>query len=210
MGQTWEPSPLDKPGCPICMKQLNEEMATQCGHMYHDDCISVALAIKKQILFKNLDVDMKEVTPSSHLKNKVRIVEGNPNFFKNKKDKVNSNSTVRFVVNQVKSPVVAAGHTHMPPAAVNADQLYIPTVMLGEDEKKATLGSPNQLLPAQGPQVAQFPHAIPSRAPIILDLELFSLNMFFRSVLLMAMEMALEELVSSFVKRSVCLQKLVQ
>ncbi|PWA86476.1 hypothetical protein CTI12_AA140610 [Artemisia annua] len=84
----------------------------------------------------------------------------------------------------------------------NADQLYIPTVMLGEDEKKATLGSPNQLPPAQGPQVAQFPHAIPSRAPIILDLELFSLNMFFRSVLLMAMEMALEELVSSFVKRS--------
>ncbi|PWA47731.1 cytochrome P450 [Artemisia annua] len=179
-----------------------------------------------QISFKNLDIDMKEVTPSSLLKNRVTIVEGNPDFSNNnfrsyikQKDKVNSNSTVRSVVNQVKSPIVAAGpsdqagHTHMPPAAAgasyqshvlhqNADQLHLPTDMLGEDEKKAALGSPNQLPPAQGPKVAQFPHTIPSRPPIIPDLELSRLNMFFRSVLLMAMEMALEELVSGFVKRS--------
>ena len=76
---------------------------------------------------------MKEVTPSSLLKNRVRIVEGNPDFsnksfesYQKQKDKVNSNSTVRFVVNQVKSPVVPAGpsdqagHTNMPQAAAGA------------------------------------------------------------------------------------------
>ncbi|PWA61468.1 CCR4-Not complex component, Not1, C-terminal [Artemisia annua] len=207
------------------------------------------LKFEIKILFKNLNVDLKEVTPSSLLKNRVRIVEGNPDFPSNssgsylkQKDKVTSNSTVRSVVNQVKSPVVAAGpsdqagHTFMPPTAAsasyqshvlhkNADRLHPPTVMLGENEKKASLGSPNQLPPAQRPQVAQFPNVIPLRAPIIPDLENFCLNKFFRrlfslissarktnlistffcSVLPTAMKMALEEVISSFVKRSVSL-----
>ncbi|GJS91328.1 CCR4-NOT complex component [Tanacetum coccineum] len=183
------------------------------------------LKFEIEILFKNLDVDMKEVTPSSLLKNRVRIVEGNPDFSNNsfssyqkQKDKVNSNSTVRSVVNQVNSPVMAAGpsdqagHTYMPPPAAgasyqshlsyqDADKLYPPTVMMGEEEKKATLGSPNQLPPAQGLQVAQFQNVIPSRAPIIPDLELVRLNSEFPR----AMKTALEELVSTIVKRSVCL-----
>ncbi|PWA61470.1 CCR4-Not complex component, Not1, C-terminal [Artemisia annua] len=187
------------------------------------------LKFEIEILFKNLEVDMLEVNPSSLLKNRVRIVEGNPDFANNssgsyqkRKDKVTSNSTVRSVLNQVKSPVVAAGpsdqsgNTHMPLTAAgasyrshvlhqNADQVHPPLVMLGEDEKKVALCLPNQLPLPQGPQVAQFPNMIPLRAPIIPDLELFRLNKFFQSVLPVAMKMALEEVISSFVKRSVSL-----
>lgn len=36
--------------------------------------------LKLQVLFKNLGVDMKEVKPSSLLKDRVREVQGNPDF----------------------------------------------------------------------------------------------------------------------------------
>ncbi|PWA70159.1 myc-type, basic helix-loop-helix (bHLH) domain-containing protein [Artemisia annua] len=45
--------------------------------------LKVNLKFEIEILFKNLVVDMKDVTPSSLLKSRVRIVEGNPDFSSN-------------------------------------------------------------------------------------------------------------------------------
>ncbi|KAI8026094.1 hypothetical protein LOK49_LG02G03654 [Camellia lanceoleosa] len=44
------------------------------------DLLSLSLRYAIMVLFKNLSVDMKEVKPTSLLKNRVREVEGNPDF----------------------------------------------------------------------------------------------------------------------------------
>lgn len=48
---------------------------------YDLKCIAVSLiGLGFQVLFKNLGVDLKDVTPTSLLKDRVREVEGNPDF----------------------------------------------------------------------------------------------------------------------------------
>lgn len=78
-----------------------------------------------QVLFKNLVVDLKDVTPSSLLKDRARQVEGNPDF-SNKDVGVPQQQIVAEVksgtisaLNQVELPLEVAspshpgGHSHM-------------------------------------------------------------------------------------------------
>ncbi|KVH97106.1 hypothetical protein Ccrd_000794, partial [Cynara cardunculus var. scolymus] len=132
--------------------------------------LKVNLKFEIEVFFKNLDMDLKAVPPSSLLKGRVRKFEGNPDF--SNKDVGSSqqhiveevNSTMRSDVNQVELPPEAAvptyqgGHSHM--LYQHAAPLHLPAVMLGEDEKMRTLGSCSQLSPAQGHQVAQLPFPV--------------------------------------------------
>lgn len=78
-----------------------------------------------QVLFKNLGVDMKDVTPTSLLKDRKREVEGNPDF-SNKDVGASQPQLVAEIksgmvppVNQVELPLEVAstpnsgGHTHL-------------------------------------------------------------------------------------------------
>lgn len=71
-----------------------------------------------QVLFKNLVVDMKDVTPTSLLKDRVRQVEGNPDF-SNKDVGVPQQQMVAEVksgtisaLNQVELPLEVASPSH--------------------------------------------------------------------------------------------------
>ena len=77
-----------------------------------------------QVLFKNLGVDMKDITPTSLLENRPRQVEGNPDF--SNKDIGASHppmiseakSGIVSTLNKVELPVEVAnphtgGHTHL-------------------------------------------------------------------------------------------------
>lgn len=77
-----------------------------------------------QVLFKNLGVDMKDITPTSLLENRPRQVEGNPDF--SNKDIGASHppmisevkSAIVSTPNKVELPVEVAsphtgGHTHL-------------------------------------------------------------------------------------------------
>ncbi|XP_024989142.1 CCR4-NOT transcription complex subunit 1-like [Cynara cardunculus var. scolymus] len=184
--------------------------------------LKVNLKFEIEVFFKNLDMDLKAVPPSSLLKGRVRKFEGNPDF--SNKDVGSSqqhiveevNSTMRSDVNQVELPPEAAvptyqgGHSHM--LYQHAAPLHLPAVMLGEDEKMRTLGSCSQLSPAQGHQVAQLPFPVtqlPAPALNLLqpvnvnpELQPSHLDMHFQSVLPLAMDNAIKEIISSIVQRS--------
>ncbi|KAK1424941.1 hypothetical protein QVD17_20282 [Tagetes erecta] len=68
------------------------------------------LTFEIEVLFKNLKVDMKGVNPTSLLKDKVRITEGNPDFSE-RKIVQEVKSTDRHM-NQVKLPAEAAGPSY--------------------------------------------------------------------------------------------------
>lgn len=78
-----------------------------------------------QVLFKNLGVDLKEITPTSLLKDRRREIEGNPDF-SNKDMGASQSQMVAEVksgimspLNQVELPLEVApssnsgGHTHL-------------------------------------------------------------------------------------------------
>ena len=63
-----------------------------------------------QVLFKHLSVDLKDVTPTSLLKEKVREVEGNPDF--SNKDVGSSQPPI---MNEVKPGIISTlNHVEMP------------------------------------------------------------------------------------------------
>lgn len=77
----------------------------------------VPICLAFQVLFKNLSVDLKDVTPTSLLKDRVREVEGNPDF--SNKDIGSSQQMVAEVksslipaINQVELPLEVAGPAH--------------------------------------------------------------------------------------------------
>lgn len=62
----------------------------------------------RQVLFKNLSVDMKDITPTSLLKDRRREIEGNPDF--SNKDVVPQSQ----VVAEVKSAVISPPNDFVP------------------------------------------------------------------------------------------------
>ncbi|KAJ9563300.1 hypothetical protein OSB04_008460 [Centaurea solstitialis] len=132
--------------------------------------LKVNLKFEIEVLNKNLDMDLKAVTPTSLLEGRVRKFEDNPDF--STKDVGSfqqhiveeANTTVRSDVNQVELPPEAVGpsyqgdHSHV--VYQHAAPLRPPAVMLGEDEKMETLDLGNQLPPAIGQQVAQLPFPV--------------------------------------------------
>ncbi|KAL9690797.1 hypothetical protein QQ045_011207 [Rhodiola kirilowii] len=112
-----------------------------------------------EVLFKNLGV--KDVPPSSLLKDRVRVVEGNPDF--SNKEIVTSQpqpvateskSAVVSALNQIElpfemsSPSLSGGHAHM--MSQYDGSRYMSSGTLIEEEKMAGLGLPDQISSAQG------------------------------------------------------------
>lgn len=64
--------------------------------------ILIQVFVSFQVLFKNLGVDLKDVIPTSLLKDKIREVEGNPDF--SNKDVGPSQAPV---VNEVKPGIIS-------------------------------------------------------------------------------------------------------
>ncbi|KAK4372034.1 hypothetical protein RND71_007418 [Anisodus tanguticus] len=176
-----------------------------------------------EVLFKNLGVDLKEVVPTSLLKDRVREVEGNPDF-SNKDPGVSSQpqmaadvkSGIISSLNQVELPLeVASPHPSGPSRILTqyAAPLHLPSAPMTEDEKLAALGLSDQLPSAQGLlqgqspfSVSQLPAAasnIEKQVVVNPKLHALGLQLHFQSVLPIAMDRAIKEIVSSIVQRSV-------
>ncbi|CAI9292306.1 unnamed protein product [Lactuca saligna] len=184
--------------------------------------LKMNLKFEIEVLFKNLNVDLKEVSPSSLLMDKVREVEGNPDF--SNKDVGSTQqqpmvgevkSSMISTLNQVDLPVEVASSSH--PGGHSrilsqyAAPLHLPSATLSEDEKMAALGLSDQLPSAQGLLQAQLPFSVGQIPASNIDqqvivnpkLQALGLHMHFQSVLPMSMDRAIKEIVSSIVQRSV-------
>ncbi|KAH6817786.1 transcription regulator [Perilla frutescens var. frutescens] len=187
--------------------------------------LKMNLKFEIEVLFKHLSVDLKDVTPTSLLKDRVREVEGNPDF--SNKDIGSSQPPIMNEVkpgiistlNQVEVPLdVAAsphpgGHSRL--MSQYASPLHHSSGTLTEDEKLVSLGFSDQLPSAQGLLQGQAQYAVnqvpvPAAAANIEQqvvvnkkLQAYGLHMHFQSVLPIAMDRAVKEIVSSIVQRSV-------
>ncbi|KAL9303652.1 hypothetical protein ACSQ67_020915 [Phaseolus vulgaris] len=179
-----------------------------------------------EVLFKNLGVDMKDVTPTSLLKDRKREFEGNPDF-SNKDVGASQSQMITDIksglvppVNQVELPLEVTNqsntgaHPHM--LSQYAGPLHMSSGALMEDEKVTPLGLSDQLpsaqgllqaTPAQAPfSISQLPTQIPNIGThVIINQKLsgFGLQMHFQRAVPIAMDRAIKEIVSSIVQRSV-------
>ncbi|KAK1408886.1 hypothetical protein QVD17_41009 [Tagetes erecta] len=183
--------------------------------------LKMNLKFEIEVLFKNLSVDLKEVTPSSLLMDKVREIEGNPDFSNKDVGSVQQpmtgevKSNMISTLNQVELPVEVGSSSHLGGHSRILSQYaaphHLPSVTLSEDEKMAALGLPDKLPSAQGLLQAQLPFPVGQLPSSSLDqqviinpkLQALGLHMHFRSVLGYSMELAIKEIVSSIVQRSV-------
>ncbi|KAL2514000.1 transcription regulator [Forsythia ovata] len=175
-----------------------------------------------EVLFKNLGVDLKDVTPTSLLKDRVREVEGNPDF--SNKD---LGSSLPQMVNEVKSGTISTqnqvelpldvaspphptGHSRV--LSQYTAPLHLSSGTLPDDEKLA-LGLSDQLPSAQNLlqgqtqlSVNQLPvpaSNIEQQVIVNPKLHALGLHLHFQGVLPIAMDRAIKEIVSSIVQRSV-------
>ncbi|XP_039684486.1 CCR4-NOT transcription complex subunit 1 isoform X2 [Medicago truncatula] len=170
-----------------------------------------------EVLYKNLGVDMKDVTPTSLLKDRKREIEGNPDF-SNKDVGASQSQMISDIkpglvppVNQVELPPEVSNPSNM--LSQYAGSLHISTGTMMEDEKVAPLGLPDQLPSAQGliqanttPASFQLPTQIQSIGThVIINPKLSGsgLQIHFQRVVPIAMDRAIKDIVSSIVQRSV-------
>ncbi|KAL5812656.1 hypothetical protein ACOSQ3_027606 [Xanthoceras sorbifolium] len=176
-----------------------------------------------EVLFKNLGVDMKIVKPTSLLKDRVREVEGNPDF--SNKDVAASQTQT---VTEINSGIVPAlNRVDLQPEIVNSSHpgghfkvlsqyaggLNLASGPLMEDEKMAALGLSDripsgQVAPSQLPySLGQLPSPIPNiGSHIILNQKLSALGLHYvQSVIPNAIERAVKEVMSPVVQRSVAI-----
>ncbi|KAL5134610.1 CCR4-NOT transcription complex subunit 1 [Glycine soja] len=176
-----------------------------------------------EVLLKHLGVDMMDVTPTSLLlKDRKREMEGNPDF-SNKDVGASSKMIIDLKcgpvppVNEAELPLVVTNpsNTGAHPHVVSqyAGALHISSGALMEDEKFTPLGLSDQLssaqvllqaTPASAPiSISRIPD-IGTRAIINEKLGGFGLQMYFNSVVPIAMDRAIKEIASSsFVQRTV-------
>ncbi|KAL2319967.1 hypothetical protein Fmac_028936 [Flemingia macrophylla] len=179
-----------------------------------------------EVLFKNLSVDMKDVTPTSLLKDRKREIEGNPDF-SNKDVGASQAQMITDIksglvppVNQVELPLEVTNpsntgaHPHL--LSQYAGPLHMSSGALMEDEKVTPLGLSDQLPSAQGLlqatpapapfSISQLPTQIPNIGThVIINQKLsgFGLQLHFQRTVPIAMDRAIKEIVSSIVQRSV-------
>lgn len=183
--------------------------------------LKMNLKFEIEVLFKNLNVDLKEVTPSSLLMDRVREVEGNPDF--SNKDVGSAQqpmvgeakSNMISTLNQVELPVEVGSSSHPGGHSRILSQYaaahHLPAATLSEDEKMAALGLSDKLPSAQGLLQAQMPYSVSQLPSINMDIQVIvnpklqalGLHVPFQSVLAMSMELAIKEIVTSIVQRSV-------
>lgn len=160
-----------------------------------------------EVLFKNLGVQIKDVTPASLLRDRVRVVEGNPDF-----------SNKDFAAPQ--PPISSEDQVAMPePMEPPKPQLPVPIspyVVPADDDKVGSMGFSDQLPSAQGLlqstgsqspySLTQLPPSIPSLgAHVVVNSKLnnMGLQVHFQRVLPLAMDRAIKEIVPGIVQRSV-------
>ncbi|KAK4267898.1 hypothetical protein QN277_024622 [Acacia crassicarpa] len=193
------------------------------AEIYSMPNLKMNLKFDIEVLLKNLGVDMKDITPTSLLKDRKREVDGNPDF--SNKDVGASQTQIMTdlksglvpPVNQVELPLEVTnpsntgGHTHL--LSQYAAPLHLATGSLMEEEKVAALGLSDQLPVAQGLSsssmpfsMSQVPTAIPNIGThVVINQKLSSLGlqMHFQRVVPVAMDRAIKEIVSGIVQRSV-------
>ncbi|XVF73469.1 hypothetical protein PTKIN_Ptkin12aG0203600 [Pterospermum kingtungense] len=179
-----------------------------------------------EVLFKNLSVDMKDIIPTSLLKDRKRELEGNPDF--SNKDVgasqpqmiAEAKSGIISPLNHVELPLEVAsppnssGHTHL--LSQYAGPLRLSSGALMEDEKLAALGLSDQLpsaqglfkaTPSQSPfSVSQLSTPIPNIGTHVIinqKLSALGLHLHFQRVVPLAMDRAIKEIVAGIVQRSV-------
>ncbi|KAL6569340.1 hypothetical protein OROMI_013854 [Orobanche minor] len=185
--------------------------------------LKMNLKFQIEVLFKNLGVDLKGVTPTSLLKDKVREVEGNPDFS-------NKDSGLQPpIINEPKSGVISTAKQveplgvappshhgeHSRLLAQYGTSVHHSPGPLPEDEKLVSPGfgdqhpsapglRPNLVLPQHpSPQLPVPAVNIEQQVVVNKKLQAYGLHMHFQSILPTSMERAVNEIVSSIVQRSV-------
>ncbi|GFS30421.1 transcription regulator [Actinidia rufa] len=174
-----------------------------------------------EVLFKNLGVDLKDVTPTSLLKDRARQVEGNPDSNKDvevsqqqmvgevKSGTISTLNEVELLL-EVASASHAGGGSHI--LTQYAAPLQLSSRTLTEDEKLAVLGLSDHLPSARGLLQRQSSYSV-SQLPtpasnieqqVIVNPKLLALGQYlhFQSVVPIAMDRAVKEIVSGIVQRS--------
>ncbi|XP_019188947.1 PREDICTED: CCR4-NOT transcription complex subunit 1-like [Ipomoea nil] len=179
-----------------------------------------------EVLFKNLGVDLKDINPTSLLKDRVREFEGNPDFsnkdagssqpqfFGDIKLGIVSNLNEGELSVDVASTSHPGHHSHIVPQY--AASLHLPSRTLTDEGKLTALVSDQHILPsAQGLLQVETPLSVVSQLPIaasnieeqvIINPKLhdFGLHSHFQSVLPIAMEKTIKDIVMSItMQRSV-------
>uniref|UniRef100_A0A1J3EG21 CCR4-NOT transcription complex subunit 1 n=1 Tax=Noccaea caerulescens TaxID=107243 RepID=A0A1J3EG21_NOCCA len=198
------------------------------AEIYSMPNLKMNLKFDIEVLFKNLGVDLKEVAPTSLLKDRTRELDGNPDF-SNKDLGVTHISQPQIIpepkttspLKQIDLPLDVANlpNTDTPSKLltqyVAPQRVYATTSM--EDEKVATLGLPDQLPSPQGLfqstpsplfSISQLSVALPNignHVVINQKLSAFGMHFPFQRVVPLAMDRAIKEIVSGIVQRSVCI-----
>ncbi|XVF79827.1 hypothetical protein PTKIN_Ptkin15bG0021000 [Pterospermum kingtungense] len=196
------------------------------AEIYSMPNLKMNLKFDIEVLFKNLSVDMKDITLTSLLKDRKRELEGNPDF-SNKDVGASQPQMVGEVksgiippLNHVELPLEVAtppnssGHTHL--LSQYAAPLRLSSGALMEDEKLAALGLSDQLpsaqglfqaTPSQSPfSVSQLSTPIPNIGTHVIinqKLSALGLHLHFQRVVPIAMDRAIKEIVAGIVQRSV-------
>ncbi|XP_077245049.1 uncharacterized protein LOC143885003 isoform X2 [Tasmannia lanceolata] len=164
-----------------------------------------------EVLFKNLGVDMKDVEQTSLLKDRVREIEGNPDF-SNKENSIShpqtiteANSGIMSALSQVQLQPEVAKPSH--PCGHSNVLTQVHT--FGEDDKMGTLNLSERLSSGQGlsqvtpSQSPQLPTQAPNIGTHVVDqFNALRMQLQFQRIVPMAVEGAIKEILSLIVKRS--------
>ncbi|XP_051196211.1 uncharacterized protein [Lolium perenne] len=191
------------------------------AEIYNLPNLKMNLKFDIEVLFKNLSVDMKDVKPSSFLKDRIRQIEGNPDF--SNKDVSASQTPVVAEVSsgmipakklvEVQPELISTSRSTSLPNMLNqyAPPLRLPPNSMVEDDKVA-LRMPDQISPSQTSSpspalftLSQLMAAIP-RADIYFRIneKLSSLgSLQYSKIMDVALDKAIKEIIGPVIQRSV-------
>ncbi|XP_022553233.2 CCR4-NOT transcription complex subunit 1 isoform X1 [Brassica napus] len=196
------------------------------AEIYSMPNLKMNLKFDIEVLFKNLGVDLKEVVPTSLLKDRKREIDGNPDF--SNKDLGVAHISQSQMISEPKT-ISPLKQIDLPLDVANSSNTDAPSKLLSqyvapqraytntsvEDEKVVTLGLSDQLSSPQGPfqstppfSVSQLSAALPNIGNLVVinqKLSGFSKHFPFQRVVPLAMDRAIKEIVSGIVQRSVCI-----
>ncbi|KAG2243118.1 hypothetical protein Bca52824_095035 [Brassica carinata] len=199
------------------------------AEIYSMPNLKMNLKFDIEVLFKNLGVDLKEVAPTSLLKDRKREIDGNPDF-SNKDLGVTHISQPQMIqepktispLKQIDLPLDVADSPNTDASSKLFSQYVAPqrvyTNTLMEDEKVSTLGlsdqlpSPQGLFPSTPSPLFSISQQLSAALPnignhVVINQKLsgFAMHFPFHRVVPLAMDRALKEIVSGIVQRSVCI-----
>ncbi|KAM0934312.1 putative CCR4-Not complex component, Not1, MIF4G-like domain superfamily [Dioscorea sansibarensis] len=193
------------------------------AEIYNLPNLKMNLKFDIEVLFKNLGVDMKDVKPTSLLKDRVREVEGNPDF-SNKDASVAQPPVLAEVkpgvvsvlnqVEEVNNTSYASGHPSL--ANQYTAPVHLASSTIVDDDKIGTLMIPERVSSGQGlTQVASSPSpfTLSQLQPLISNYDSYinvnpkltsmGLQLQFQRIIQMSLDKAIREIVSPVIQRSV-------